>query len=199
VPARSAGGRDLLYQLCIEVNPELDIHTVRLPDGPDRESRERAPASEARPAERLAELARSVRGIERRLAQAHRRAAGGRAHGRTRRERAAAGLADDGKPLASFLFLGRTGTGKTELARVLARELFGSLEHLVRVDCSEYGLGHEYSKLIGAPPGYVGHEHGGFLTEAVRKDPTASCSSTRSRRPTRACTTCCCSCSTTGT
>ena len=81
------------------------------------------------------------------------------------------GLKEPGRPTGSFLFLGPTGVGKTALCRALAAELFGSESDLVRLDMSEYGEKHSVSRLIGAPPGYVGHEEGGQLTEAVRRKP----------------------------
>ena len=82
--------------------------------------------------------------------------------------RARAGLQDPQRPLGSFLFLGPTGVGKTELARALANFLFGSDHALIRFDMSEYMEKHSVSKLIGSPPGYVGHEEGGQLTEIGR-------------------------------
>ena len=85
--------------------------------------------------------------------------------------RARAGLQDPNRPLASFLFLGPTGVGKTELARALAEFLFDDERALVRIDMSEYMEKHSVSRLIGAPPGYVGYEEGGQLTEAVRRRP----------------------------
>ncbi|MBI3320590.1 MAG: AAA family ATPase, partial [Candidatus Omnitrophica bacterium] len=85
--------------------------------------------------------------------------------------RARAGLADPNRPLGSFLFLGPTGVGKTELARALAEFLFDDENLLVRIDMSEYMEQHTVSRLIGAPPGYVGYEEGGQLTEAVRRKP----------------------------
>jgi ATP-dependent Clp protease ATP-binding subunit ClpB len=85
--------------------------------------------------------------------------------------RSRAGLQDPNRPLASFLFLGPTGVGKTELARALAEFLFDDEQALVRVDMSEYMEKHSVSRLIGAPPGYVGYEEGGQLTEAVRRHP----------------------------
>ena len=85
--------------------------------------------------------------------------------------RARAGLQDPNRPLASFLFLGPTGVGKTELARTLAEFLFDDERAIVRIDMSEYMEKHSVSRLIGAPPGYVGYEEGGQLTEAVRRRP----------------------------
>ena len=85
--------------------------------------------------------------------------------------RSRSGLADPNKPLGSFLFLGPTGVGKTELCKALAGFLFDSEEHLVRIDMSEFMEKHSVARLIGAPPGYVGYEEGGYLTEAVRRKP----------------------------
>jgi ATP-dependent Clp protease ATP-binding subunit ClpB len=85
--------------------------------------------------------------------------------------RARAGLQDPNRPLGSFLFLGPTGVGKTELARALAEFLFDDQNAMVRIDMSEYMEKHTVARLIGAPPGYVGYEEGGQLTEAVRRRP----------------------------
>ncbi|MFD5759184.1 ATP-dependent Clp protease ATP-binding subunit, partial [Streptomyces sp. NPDC127044] len=85
--------------------------------------------------------------------------------------RTRAGIADPDRPTGSFLFLGPTGVGKTELAKALARTLFDSEENMVRLDMSEYQERHTVSRLMGAPPGYVGYEEGGQLTEAVRRKP----------------------------
>jgi ATP-dependent Clp protease ATP-binding subunit ClpB len=85
--------------------------------------------------------------------------------------RARAGIQDESRPLGSFLFLGPTGVGKTELARALAEFLFDDERAMVRLDMSEYMEKHSVSRLIGAPPGYVGHEEGGQLTEAVKRRP----------------------------
>jgi ATP-dependent Clp protease ATP-binding subunit ClpB len=85
--------------------------------------------------------------------------------------RSRAGLSDQNQPLGSFLFLGPTGVGKTELAKALAVELFDDEKHIVRIDMSEYMESHSVSRLIGAPPGYVGYDEGGQLTEAVRRRP----------------------------
>ncbi len=109
--------------------------------------------------------------------------------------RARSGLSDPNRPLGSFLFLGPTGVGKTELARALAEFLFDDERAIVRIDMSEYQERHAVSRLIGAPPGYVGYEEGGQLTEAVRRSRTPSCCSTRSRRRIRTRSTSCCNCS----
>ena len=85
--------------------------------------------------------------------------------------RARAGLKDENKPIGSFIFLGPTGVGKTELAKTLARSLFDSEENIIRIDMSEYMEKHSVSRLVGPPPGYVGYEEGGQLTEAVRRAP----------------------------
>ncbi len=85
--------------------------------------------------------------------------------------RSRAGLSDPNRPYGSFLFLGPTGVGKTELCKALAEFLFDTEEHMVRIDMSEYMEAHAVARLIGAPPGYVGYEEGGQLTEAVRRKP----------------------------
>jgi len=85
--------------------------------------------------------------------------------------RSRSGLADPNRPYGSFLFLGPTGVGKTELCKSLAEFLFDSQDHLIRIDMSEYGERHSVARLIGAPPGYVGYEEGGQLTEQVRRKP----------------------------
>lgn len=85
--------------------------------------------------------------------------------------RSRAGLADPARPYGSFLFLGPTGVGKTELTKALANFLFDSEDHMIRIDMSEFMEKHSVARLIGAPPGYVGYEEGGYLTEAVRRKP----------------------------
>jgi ATP-dependent Clp protease ATP-binding subunit ClpB len=85
--------------------------------------------------------------------------------------RSRAGLSDPNRPYGSFLFLGPTGVGKTELSKALANFLFDSEDHLIRIDMSEFMEKHSVARLIGAPPGYVGYEEGGYLTEAVRRKP----------------------------
>jgi ATP-dependent Clp protease ATP-binding subunit ClpB len=85
--------------------------------------------------------------------------------------RARAGIKDPSKPIGSFIFLGPTGVGKTEVAKALASELFDDESHIVRIDMSEYMERHSVARLIGAPPGYIGYDEGGQLTEAVRRNP----------------------------
>src|SRR5215467_14104107 len=85
--------------------------------------------------------------------------------------RSRAGLKDPNRPIGSFLFMGPTGVGKTELAKALAATMFGSEENIIRLDMSEYMEPHTVSRLFGSPPGYVGHDEGGQLTEQVRRRP----------------------------
>ena len=86
-------------------------------------------------------------------------------------KRARAGIKDPNKPIGSFIFLGPTGVGKTEVAKTLAYELFDDEKHIVRIDMSEYMESHSVARLIGAPPGYIGYDEGGQLTEAIRRNP----------------------------
>jgi ATP-dependent Clp protease ATP-binding subunit ClpB len=104
-------------------------------------------------------------------ARARGRAGRGHCRGGQRHPPLALGPVDPNRPTGSFLFLGPTGVGKTELCKALAGFLFDSEEHLVRIDMSEFMEKHSVARLIGAPPGYVGYEEGGYLTEAVRRKP----------------------------
>ena len=109
--------------------------------------------------------------------------------------RARAGLQDPNRPIGSFLFLGPTGVGKTELTKALAEFLFDDEHAMVRIDMSEFMEKHSVSRLIGAPPGYVGYDEGGALTEAVRRRPLPGDPVRRDRKgPSRMCSTCCCRC-----
>ncbi|MBL8693101.1 MAG: ATP-dependent Clp protease ATP-binding subunit [Planctomycetes bacterium] len=160
---------DLLYQLCIDVNPRLEIHQVALPasaveNGTSKPGEE--PISEA-----ARELAKRVVDLDRRLGKLIIGQNTAISTVTRALRKAAVGLNEPQRPLGCFLFVGRTGTGKTALAKALARQLYDAPQHMVRVDCTEYSLPHEVAKLIGAPPGYVGHGEGGYLTEAVRRTP----------------------------
>lgn len=168
---------ELLYQICIEVNPQFEIHSVTLPTegggfGPDGQPADEIDDGHMTAAEmeqfqdRAADIDAALAG--RVVGQDPAVAAVAHAV-----KKAAVGLKNPNRPIGTFLFVGPTGTGKTELAKALTRHLFGNLQSLVRIDCSEYALPHEYAKLIGAPPGYIGHNEGGQLTEAVKKVRTA--------------------------
>ena len=85
--------------------------------------------------------------------------------------RSRSGLKQPNKPIGSFMFLGPTGVGKTELTKALAETLYGDEKHLLRLDMSEYQERHSVARLVGSPPGYVGHDEGGFLTEKIRRNP----------------------------
>jgi ATP-dependent Clp protease ATP-binding subunit ClpB len=102
-------------------------------------------------------------------------------------KRSRAGIADPNRPIGSFLFLGPTGVGKTELSKALAEFMFNDEKALVRIDMSEYMEKHSVSKMIGSPPGYVGHEESGNLTETVRHRPYSVLLLMRSRRLTQRC------------
>ncbi|MEO0478851.1 MAG: AAA family ATPase [Planctomycetota bacterium] len=161
---------ELLYQICIDVNPGLEIHQVSLPTGTEQEQGGENPAESGVPegldlerAERIEQqLLRQVVGQDDAVCTLAKAV-----------KKAAVGLKRPHSPIGTFLLVGRTGTGKTELAKALANAMYDEPGHLVRVDCSEYALPHEYAKLIGSPPGYIGHNEGGYLTESVRKQPNS--------------------------
>ncbi len=166
---------ELLYQICIDVNPSLEIHQVSIPSpggpGPKAEASNPFEARAGNDAARQV-LFRRVNNLERSLrsqiiGQEEAISSLVRAV-----KKAAVGLKRPHAPIGTFLLVGRTGTGKTELAKALARNLFDDPTAMIRIDCSEYALPHEYAKLIGSPPGYIGHNEGGMLTEAVKKKPS---------------------------
>jgi len=159
-----------IYLACVEINPELEITKVVLPIQDPDESHSELHLFEA-PTEENPALGSGLQ-IEG-LASALEADIIGQDHAVNRvchaLNRAAAGLSDPTRPIGSFFFIGQTGVGKTEMAKALTRHLFPGPDYLVRIDCSEYAQGHEYAKLIGAPPGYIGHNEGGFLTEKMKR------------------------------
>lgn len=147
-----------LYGLCVEVNPALDIRKITIP-AVDEEAGEihlfdqprlLAPKPELQTLED--DLARRVIGQREAISSVSRAI-----------KKSLTGLRDPQRPVATFLFVGKTGVGKTELAKALTVLLYQDPGRMVRVDCSEYALPHEYAKLIGSPPGYVGHDQPGIL------------------------------------
>ena len=167
---------ELLYQICIDVNPSLEIHQVSIPSNEDgNQAMVNDDPFLPRPGNDQArqQLFRRVTNLERSLRQ--------KVIGQDSAitslvravKKAAVGLKRPTHPVGTFLLVGRTGTGKTELAKSMAKSLFDDPTAMIRVDCSEYALPHEYAKLIGSPPGYIGHNEGGFLTEGIKKKPTS--------------------------
>ncbi|MBI5366818.1 MAG: ATP-dependent Clp protease ATP-binding subunit [Planctomycetes bacterium] len=165
---RRMGAEERVYQVCIEANPNLDISQVALPV-PGEERAELhlfdnvpALAAPARDHTRLqgleGELGRRVIGQEEAIQTVSRVV-----------RKALLGLRNAERPIGTFFFVGQTGVGKTELAKALTQALYDDRSKLIRIDCSEYSMPHEYAKLIGAPPGYIGHKEGGYLTESLRK------------------------------
>jgi ATP-dependent Clp protease ATP-binding subunit ClpA len=150
-----------LYQLCLQVNPQLNIAFVSLGAEKDLSKTQKIETEEIKTlpvADLRQKLLEEVIGQEAAIelvCQSLRRAS--------------IGLNDENRPIGSFLLVGNTGVGKTQLAKSLNHILFNNSENLIRIDCSEYSQSHECSKLIGSPPGYVGHEGGGVLTKAVGK------------------------------
>lgn len=160
-----------LYNLCISVNPSLDIKkvTITIDESGDKEEgmvpllddtsdmgtdiSDRLLNMEDYLKKRIVGQDEAVKAISMAIRKAH------------------IGLRNPDRPIGTFLFVGQTGVGKTELAKVLTDFFVGSEKELIRIDCSEFSQSHEYAKLIGAPPGYVGHKDGGMLTEAVKNKP----------------------------
>ena len=172
---RTTGGipdiDDLLYLICIDVNPGLEIHQVAVPlamdagTDVDGEDQDVIPAHEKKSEKQLERIMVIDREIKKRIVGQD------KAIGTVCRsiKKAAVGLRDPRRPIGAYLFVGHVGVGKTEMAKSVAEYLYGSQSHLIRVDCSEYALPHEYAKLIGSPPGYIGHNEGGYLTEAAKE------------------------------
>ncbi len=160
-----------LYNLCVKVNPTLDIKevTIQVDENAAKsgaipmlgsEVNDEAKAQQQRFMEIENHLRKRIIGQNEAVtavAQAIRKAK--------------VGLKNPKRPVGSFIFVGQTGVGKTELAKALCEFMTGSENDLVRIDCSEFAMSHEYAKLIGAPPGYIGHNEGGYLTESVKNKP----------------------------
>ncbi|PLX18216.1 MAG: hypothetical protein C0601_05290 [Candidatus Muiribacterium halophilum] len=161
-----------LYNLCIQVNPSLDIKNVTITMEREEDESIKALDSESTgDKEEEEDITHRLINMEKHLRK--------RIVGQEEAisvvslaiRKAHVGLKNPQKPIGSFMFAGPTGVGKTELAKALAEFLFGDEREIIRIDCSEYSMSHEYAKLIGAPPGYIGHKEGGFLTEAVKAKP----------------------------
>jgi ATP-dependent Clp protease ATP-binding subunit ClpC len=157
-----------LYQMCVKVNPAFDINRISinieeqekpgnlfLLEGEEKLAHEHhiAHTLEAKLNERVVGQDEAITKVVQAL------------------KRSYTGIMSPEKPAGIFLFAGQTGVGKTELAKALAELVLGDVGAMVRIDCSEYALPHEYAKLIGAPPGYVGYDDGGVLTEPMSKNP----------------------------
>lgn len=158
-----------LYNLCVKVNPSLDIKEVTIQIDEQETIGSSIPVIGAEGAKESTN--NHFLGIEDHLRK--------RIVGQDEAVSAVAqairkakvGLKNPRRPVGSFIFVGQTGVGKTELAKALCEFMTGNENDIVRIDCSEYAMSHEYAKLIGAPPGYIGHSEGGYLTEAVKNKP----------------------------
>lgn len=152
-----------LYQLCIQANPHLDIRKVTLPAEPREELHLIEKGAE--PQEAVPSMAPDLNRLEKAIC---RRIVGQEEAVHTifqALRKASVGLKDMSRPIGAFLFIGKTGVGKTEMAKALVKGIFRNPSRFIRIDCQEYALPHEYAKLIGSPPGYVGFDQGGALTE----------------------------------
>jgi ATP-dependent Clp protease ATP-binding subunit ClpC len=161
---------ETLHALCVDVNPSLEIHQVSVPvsladvcRGEELAALEEEPQKKTRKQlDRIMvmdrELKKRIVGQDKAIDIVSRAV-----------KKSAVGLRDPKRPIGAFLCVGHVGVGKTQLAKSIAEYLYGSQSRLIRVDCSEYALPHEYAKLIGSPPGYIGHNEGGYLTEAAKE------------------------------
>lgn len=158
--------RGKLYELCVSVNPGLDIRKISIPVPEDprssihlfeRKGLQPSPdpaglrSIDARLKSRIVGQDEAITAVSRAI------------------RKAIVGFRDHDRPVASFFFVGQTGVGKTETAKALSDILYGGRSRMIRIDCSEYALPHEYAKLLGSPPGYVGYDEGGQLSERVRR------------------------------
>ncbi|MBF0544542.1 MAG: ATP-dependent Clp protease ATP-binding subunit [Candidatus Riflebacteria bacterium] len=160
-----------LYNLCVKVNPTLDIKEVTIQVDEATASGSSIPmigtdaSAEAKSRnQKFMEIENHIK--KRIIGQDEAVVVVSQAI-----KKAKVGLKNPKRPVGSFIFVGQTGVGKTELAKALCEFLTGNETDLVRIDCSEFAMSHEYSKLIGAPPGYIGHNEGGYLTESVKNKP----------------------------
>ncbi len=164
---------DHFFALSVEVNPRLALDQVTIPmdteeKGADLHLLSAEPAGEeTSPFENLAKIARNLESEIKKRVIGQEEAISSVAKSI---QKAVIGLRDPARPIGTFLFVGQTGVGKTELAKALTTCLFEDTSKLVRIDCSEYSLPHEYAKLIGAPPGYIGFGEGGYLTDKTRNN-----------------------------
>lgn len=160
---------EMLYLLCVDVNPALDIHQVSVEMTSNEVESENDPKLTARMKQKSKKNLRRIASIEDQICKE----VIGQEHAVKSVcqsiKKSVVGMRDIEKPIGAYLFAGRPGVGKTELAKSVANYLYGSQSRLIRVDCSEYALPHEYAKLIGSPPGYIGHNEGGYLTEAAKE------------------------------
>ena len=158
-----------LYNLCVKVNPSLDIKEVTIQVEEENGSSipmlgDEASEEEKSKKQRYMEIEKHIK--NRIIGQDEAVTAVAQAI-----RKAKVGLKNPRRPVGSFIFVGQTGVGKTELAKALCEFMTGNESDLVRIDCSEFAMSHEYAKLIGAPPGYIGHNEGGYLTESVKNKP----------------------------
>lgn len=163
----SSSATEELYKLCVEVNPSMDINNILIQTNEEESvihliehKKESKPSInedlnniELHLQTRIIGQDNAIKSISNSL------------------KRSFVGLRDTTRPIATFFFVGQTGVGKTAIAKELTEFLYHDPTHLLRIDCSEYAMPHEYSKLIGSPPGYVGYEHSGILSEQMLSSP----------------------------